>query len=282
MRAMRPSLAVASSLVLCFGLATTATAQEEPAPVTSVTGTVAEVYGYDVYEEDASSLDTYDIRGYEVMTQTGAPIREVVEWSDPRLPADLWLSLGYTLIWQGEDQWESDGAMSTAWQILLEDDEGRWRGTGRSVQAADEKYSLYELTGDGAYEGLSALLRGTPPDDMEAGLLHASRAVGHGVRGLHLRNRADDVPRSACPAHDRGLPAVADPDRVGASHRLGCPNRRSCLAGDVRPASGTIATSPSWRPCLASAAPRSAPRYGIDAGPVACSSPCDGRATPAG
>ena len=103
MRALRPSLAVMSSLVLCGCLATTATAQEEPAPVTFVTGTVAEVYGYDVYDEDASSLDSYDLRGYEVMTQSGAPIREVVEWSDPRLPTDLWLALGYTLISTGED-----------------------------------------------------------------------------------------------------------------------------------------------------------------------------------
>jgi len=173
MRVVRSSLAVAGGLVLCFGLAAAATAQEEPAPVTLVTGTVAEVYGYDVDAEDGPSLDTYDIRGYEVMTQAGAPIREVVEWSDPRLPADLWLSLGYTLIGQREDQMESAGVMNTAWQILLEDDEGRWHGTGRSVQAADEKYSLYELTGEGAYEGLSALLRGTAPTDKEAGLMHA-------------------------------------------------------------------------------------------------------------
>ena len=29
------------------------------------------------------------------------------------------------------------------------------------------------LTGEGAYDGLSALLRGVAPDDEEAGLLHA-------------------------------------------------------------------------------------------------------------
>ena len=142
-------------------------AQEEPAPVTFVTGTVAEVHGYD---EGATEPASHDLRGYEVMTQS-ALIREVVEWSDPRLPTDLWLAAGYTLISTGED--EFDGAMNTAWQSLVEDEEGRWHGTGRSVQGADEKYSLYVLTGEGAYEGLSALLRGTTPDDMEAGLLHA-------------------------------------------------------------------------------------------------------------
>jgi hypothetical protein len=103
------------------------------------------------------------------MTQS-ALIREVVEWSDPRLPTDLWLTLGYTLVSTGED--EFDGAMNMAWRGLLEDDEGSWRVTGRSVQDPEEKYSLYVLTGEGAYEGLSALLRGTSPQDMEADLLH--------------------------------------------------------------------------------------------------------------
>jgi hypothetical protein len=161
------------TFALLGGLSATVVAQdEEPAPITFVTGTVVEQYGYDMDGEDESDLHSYDLRDYEVMTQSGGPLRQVVEWSDPRLPTDLWLALGYTLISRGEDG--PDGAMNSAWLSLLEDEEGRWRGTGRSVQGgADEKYSLHVLTGEGAYEGLSALLRGMPPDDMEAGLLHA-------------------------------------------------------------------------------------------------------------
>lgn len=167
MRALRLSSVGMASLALSVSLAASAVAQEEPAPLTSVTGTVAEVHGYD---EGATEPASHELRGYEVMTQS-ALIREVVEWSDPRLPADLWLMLDYTLISTGED--EFDGAMNMAWQSLLEDEEGRWRGTGRSVQNGDEKYSLHALSGEGAYEGLSAVLRGTTPDDVEAGLLHA-------------------------------------------------------------------------------------------------------------
>ena len=172
MRTLRLSLVGTVMLALVGGLGGAVVAQdEEPTPVTFVTGTVAEAYTLDEGDTDADSdLASYDLRGYEVMTQT-APIRQVVEWSDPRLPTDLWLTLGYTLISTGEDDF--DGAINVAWQSLLEDELGRWRGTGRSVQGPDEKYSLYALTGEGAYEGLSALLRGTTPDDMEAGLLHA-------------------------------------------------------------------------------------------------------------
>ena len=172
MRTLRLSLTGAAMLALVGGLGgAVATQDEEPAPVTFVTGTVAEAYTLDADGTDVDSdLASYDLRGYEVMTQT-APIRQVVEWSDPRLPTDLWLTLGYTLISAGGDDF--DGAMNVAWQSLLDDEVGRWRGTGHSVQSPDEKYSLYALTGEGAYQGLSALLRGTTPDDTEAGLLHA-------------------------------------------------------------------------------------------------------------
>jgi hypothetical protein len=159
MRTFRLSLAGSVILTLIGGLAGIAAAQDEPAPVTFVTGTVAEVYGYG---EGESDLATTDLRGYEVMTES-ALMRQVVEWSDPRLPTDLWLTLGYTLIWEGEDEDEPDGAINHAWRCLLEDEQGRWYGTGRSVKGADEQHSLFTLTGEGAYAGLSALIYGVPP-----------------------------------------------------------------------------------------------------------------------
>jgi hypothetical protein len=164
MRPLRSFLAGTVILGLLASLSLSTAAQEEPAPVTFVTGTVAEVYGYYGDVDEDGHLDSHDIRGYEAMTQTSGVIREVVEWSDPRLPTDLWLRLGYTLIWKGEDE-PDVGAINTASRILLQDEAGIWRGTGRFVKDADEPYSLYELTGEGAYEGLSALLRGLTPAD---------------------------------------------------------------------------------------------------------------------
>ena len=97
MRVTRVSLLVMVSLMLVGSLSAAATAQDdEQAPITSVTGTVVEHYGYEFSDEEEGDLTSYDLRGYEVTTQT-APIRQVVEWSDRRLPTDLWLTLGYTL-----------------------------------------------------------------------------------------------------------------------------------------------------------------------------------------
>lgn len=172
MRTLRLSVVGTVILALLAGSAAIAIAQEEPAPVTFVTGTVAEVYGYnegDLDDAAASALGApdqvaYDLRGYEVSTESGF-VREVVEWSEPRLPVDLWLTLGYTLIWKGEDANKLDGAMNLAWRMLLEDEVGSWHGTGRKLYIGDERYGLYTLTGEGAYAGLSAVLREVIPAD---------------------------------------------------------------------------------------------------------------------
>ena len=163
MRATRAVLAAAISMGLCLGPATTATAQEEPAPVTSVVGTVAEVYGHSFSEANVPS----DVRGYEVTVGTSQPalMRQVVEWSDPRLPSDLWMTFDHTLIWKPSD--ELDGAMNTVSRSLLEDEQGRWQGTGRWVNGGGERYSFYVLTGEGDYEGLYALLHGVTPVDAQ-------------------------------------------------------------------------------------------------------------------
>ncbi len=163
MRALRAVLTAAISVALCLGLATTATAQEEAAPVTFVTGTVAEVYGHSFSEANVPS----EVRGYEVTVGTSQPalMRQVVEWSDPRLPGDLWLTLDYTLIWKPSDV--LDGAMNTVSRSLLEDERGCWRGTGRWVNDGQDRYSFYVLTGEGDYEGLYALLHGVTPAGVE-------------------------------------------------------------------------------------------------------------------
>jgi hypothetical protein len=164
MRANRASLAVLGGLAMCLGLLSVTTAQEEPAPVSFVSGTVVEVYGHTFTE---ASVPT-DVRGYEVTVGTSQPtlMRQVVEWSDPRLPTTHWVSGDYTLIWKPSYE-DMDGAMNTVTRSLLEDEEGRWRGTGRWVNDGRERFSFYVLTGEGAYEGLYALLHGVTPADAE-------------------------------------------------------------------------------------------------------------------
>ena len=76
---------------------------------------------------------------------------------------------------------------------------GRWHGTGRSVQGADEKYSLYAFTGEGAYEGLSALLRGTTPDDMEASLLHTHGPWDMAYEGYIFEAELTSLPNEPVP-----------------------------------------------------------------------------------
>jgi len=169
---MRTPCVAIIALLLLVGSTGAVAAQEAPAPVTSVTGTVVEVYGYnedDLDDTVASALgepdlESRDLRGYEVTTESGL-VREVVEWSDPRLPADLWLTARYTLIWKGEDPNKLDGAINFAWRLLLEDEVGSWHGTGRKLNDGDERYGLYALTGEGAYAGLSAVLREVIPID---------------------------------------------------------------------------------------------------------------------
>jgi hypothetical protein len=163
MRATRSALTAAISVALCLGPVTSATAQEEPAPVTFVTGSVVEVYGRGFTEANVPS----DVRGYEVTVGTSQPtlMRQVVEWSDSRLPHDLWLAADYTLIWRPSDV--LDGAMNTVSRNLLEDEQGCWRGTGRWVNGAGERFSFYVLIGEGAYEGLYTLLHGVTPADAD-------------------------------------------------------------------------------------------------------------------
>lgn len=56
---------------------------------------------------------------------------------------------------------------NTLSRSLLEDEAGRWQGTGRWVNGGGERYSFYVLIGEGAYAGLYALLHGVTPAGAE-------------------------------------------------------------------------------------------------------------------
>jgi hypothetical protein len=160
---------VAVAILLVAGLPPVAAQEEEPAPVAFVTGAVTkqvdhiEVVGWD----EGAATGPSQLRGYDVLYPAGegggSLVEQDVEWSDSRLPAKHWMSFDYHLLMKVPDG--SEGGMSIVTSHLLEGDEGTWTGTGRAVEGAGDRYSLYELTGHGAYEGLYALLRGSPGID---------------------------------------------------------------------------------------------------------------------
>jgi hypothetical protein len=161
MRTLRMGLAGTVTLVLVASLSGTVAAQdEEPAPITFVTGWVfdqsvhTEVRDWEDREPDPPNI----VRGYEV-TSDGRDdlIEESVAWSDPRLPTEHWVTLRYQSV---SHPTEEEGALTTATSHLLVDEAGSWSGTGRMVEDGRSQLSFYELTGEGAYEGLHALLWG--------------------------------------------------------------------------------------------------------------------------
>ncbi len=153
--------------------ATLAEQDEEPAPVTFVTGTVVEQYDH----PGANTIvegPPHEVGGWLVGAESYGVIEQVIEWSDPRLPSQHWMNMNLAFILDPrEAQGPPEGAMAVTTSNLLEGPEGSWRGTGRAVEGLDHRYSLYELTGEGAYDGLWAVLRMTPGADASGPLDHS-------------------------------------------------------------------------------------------------------------
>jgi hypothetical protein len=162
---LRAPISILASLALASLLSAPTPAATDVRPaVVAVTGTVVEAIVhnevlYDEYLEEemlaAGGRYRIDIGGPQLIEQT-------VAWSDPRLPAKQWLTLDY----HNYSEPASGAAMvTTSTTHLLEDESGRWTGQGRFVAGADEHFSFYTLRGEGAYEGLYALLHGAPDAD---------------------------------------------------------------------------------------------------------------------
>jgi len=152
---------IALVLLISPTSAVAAPMNKEEIPATFVTGTVID----DTAMED---------EGRVVYEQT-------VDWSDPRLPPTLRVEAAWYVYGDvaaalerldaGEsedDAFASGVVMVLEMNALLDGADGSWQGTGRAVEAGDDRYSYYVLTGDGAYEGFHALLRGTPGHDTDA------------------------------------------------------------------------------------------------------------------
>ena len=140
-----------------------ASAQEdEPAPVAFVTGTVVEQFDHPG-ASDLKEGPPDSVGGWLVSPESYGLIEQVIEWSDPRLPARHWMNLDLTFALKpSEEPVAPEGALTVTTSNLLEGPGGSWRGTGRAIEDGEDRYSLHEFTGDGAYEGLWAVLRATP------------------------------------------------------------------------------------------------------------------------
>jgi len=160
---MRTTSFAALALVLLLGASVGVSAQmnSEEIPAAFVTGTAGE--GGSATEDEGTVV-------YE----------QVVDWSDPRLPSTLrvnatWYVYGAVpagLEDQEPDVIDDDVVMVTEMNVLLDGTEGSWRGIGRAIEQGaetdpDRRYSTYVLSGEGAYEGLHALLRGAPGHDAD-------------------------------------------------------------------------------------------------------------------
>ena len=161
---MRTPCAVVVAVTLLLGTTGPVAAQinKETVPAVYVTGTATN----DTATEDEGTV---------VYEQT-------VEWSDPRLPPTLRAEGAWYLYGDVPPGLEDEEVtveaiedyfvMVTEVNVLLDGSEGSWHGTGRALEQGsgpdpDLRYSYYVLEGDGAYEGMHALLRGAPGHDAD-------------------------------------------------------------------------------------------------------------------
>ena len=153
MRTMRLALAATVTLAL-LGLGGAAVAQDEADKPDSVTHVTGEAF-------DARTIK----QGAYVESDEGEQIRGAIfehdiEWSDPRLPTLMRLHENLDTYWIGDD--------GAAWfwlgNVRLEGDVGAWTGTEyglgeESPAGLTLQPRMMLLSGEGAYEGLSAMLQ---------------------------------------------------------------------------------------------------------------------------
>ena len=159
-------IAVAATIVLAAGLYSAGMLTSQPesqpaaAPSAEAPGWATPVTGVrlGVYRVNDTQLEWVEGDGWNEIRNY--KIDETYEWSDPRLPASVTTSLN--AVEPTDDSWRGQVIRAAT---LLEDPDGYW--TGSSVQFADEAeagFGLELLTGHGAYEGLSAILKWTTDD----------------------------------------------------------------------------------------------------------------------
>jgi hypothetical protein len=155
MRTLRLALAGTITLALLGGVGGAGIAQhDEELPGTTVTpftGLRMNELGDPTTEEWSEEGSIGRSRGYE--------LRENVEWSDQRLPAEKLNVINYDI--HDLEAWEDAAIAGTT---LLEGPDGYWSGEWTAL-CKDGCHGMHVITGHGAYEGLFAVFRGFPPED---------------------------------------------------------------------------------------------------------------------
>jgi hypothetical protein len=162
MRTLRLSLVGTVILVLLGGISLVTLAQDDGDGIaaTHVTGTMVGVERLKASGSNTSADDFSHMTGY------GAVAERDMEWSDPRLPSLMRVSAN----WDRYGVVERDGvgaAFSQVQSIRLDGSDGAWTGTVYGLLEETTQSETYPQTvlmvleGEGAYEGLSAMLRST-------------------------------------------------------------------------------------------------------------------------
>ena len=156
MRTLRLSLVGTVILVLLASLSVMAIVQsesDEAVAVTHVTGTVVDAVWDDSQMEFTSEGGANIGRGMR--------LTETYEWSDPRLPAVKTSILNFNSYPGGETGRGIMGATT----IRLDGPDGAWVGGATTMQFVDGRGVGWDTyVGEGAYEGLVAVLQCTSTD----------------------------------------------------------------------------------------------------------------------
>jgi hypothetical protein len=159
MKGLRSIGVTSIALGLLVGAAVTTIGQEEAAPQPPAEFTGRVVCGPPIGPDGMGSETTADIGddGLVLTRYRGGTWRQTIDVTDPRLEGDIY------------QRWESDGyavpdgetgptVAAMTWRI--ENDEGAWEGGQTELTLSDGTLlqSLTTLTGEGAYEGLTALM----------------------------------------------------------------------------------------------------------------------------
>jgi hypothetical protein len=162
MRTLPLSLAGTVILVLLGGTsAVVGQGEDEDSRVTQFSGTIiGERFHVEGETHIGTPPEATQGSADGVTRSTGNILEWTVEWTDPRLPPTMWHRVDY-------DLYDPDSALPYATSVLLLGEKGSWSGTGRGV-GYDEGFVQVLLIGEGAYEGLYAILDrkdATLPDD---------------------------------------------------------------------------------------------------------------------
>lgn len=150
MRSLRLILAGAAISAFLGAVPMAVAAQTDEGSATWVTGTTS----------------TAEFRPPESVTEgpptliRGIGFTRTVDWSDPRLPTAM-----TTIVNVDEHPLGSGMAATWAQAHRLDGPDGAWVGVDRGAVFPDGEVGLLFLTGEGAYEGLGAVLRGSPAGD---------------------------------------------------------------------------------------------------------------------